>query len=102
MFLVSGQISILELRDWLKEKRKAYLFDLRDSDDFKKNSIKYFQNIPAAKISKLISQIDPENTVLLLCQDGQASVKAQKIFSSCGIQSYVIRGGFNDWQKVFG
>ena len=49
MFLVSGQISILELRDWLKEKRKAYLFDLRDSDDFKKNSIKYFQIYPLLK-----------------------------------------------------
>ena len=49
MFLVSGQISILELRDWLKEKRKAYLFDLRDSDDFKKIVSNIFKIYPLLK-----------------------------------------------------
>ncbi len=101
MEVIEGQISILEARDWIKEGRKAYLLDLRDKASFDKYKIKPFQNIAADKVSKIISQIDTENAILLICQDGTESVKAQKIFSSCGIQSYVVRGGINYWQKVF-
>ncbi len=101
MEIIEGQISVLDTRDWIKEGKKAYLLDLRDKASFQKYSIKPFQNISANNISKIIPQIDPENEVLLLCQDGKESTKAQKIFSSCGIQSYVVRGGINYWQKIF-
>ena len=101
MEAIEGQISVLEARDWIKECRKAYLLDLRDKASFDEYQVKPFQNVPAVKISKIIPQIDTENTVLLICQDGIESIKAQKMFSSCGIQSYIVRGGINYWKKIF-
>ena len=101
MEIIEGQISVLDTRDWIKEGKKAYLLDLRDKASFDEYKVKPFQNVPAAKISKIIPQIDPENEILLLCQDGKESAKAQKIFSSCGIQSYIVRGGINYWKKIF-
>lgn len=101
MFSAEGQISVVEAKNWILEKKKAYLFDLRSEAGFKKYNINHFQNIPASKINKVIPQIDSDNIVFFICEDGTESVKAQKVFASCGIETYVIRGGINDWKKIF-
>ncbi len=97
---IEGQVSPIDVKEWIAQKKQCYLFDLRDKEESQKNPIKPFQVIPATQVSKIIPQINTENIVFLLCQDSTRSIEAQKIFASCGISSFVIRGGATDWQKI--
>lgn len=99
--IIDGQASPIDVREWIMQNKACYLFDLRPKEEAQTNPAKPFQNIPFQVISKIIPQIDTDNTVFLLCEDTTKSTEAQKIFASCGISSYVVHGGTKDWLRLF-
>ena len=99
--IIEGQVSPIDTKEWMSQNKPCYLFDLRSKEEAKTDPIKHFQNIPFHVINKIIPQINTENKVFLLCDDSTKSINAQKIFASCGIISYAVRGGTKDWQHLF-
>lgn len=99
--VIEGQVSPIDAKEWISQNKPCYLFDLRSKEEAKTNPVKPFQNIPFHVVSKIIPQINTENALFLLCDDATKNMDAQKIFASCGIASYVIRGGTKDWQHLF-
>lgn len=97
---IDKEVTVIEARDWIAENRSLHLIDVRSEAEYEKGSIPGFRNIPLQNLSRAIPELDSKRVALLLCANGDESTKGQQLLEACGMRSYVIRGGIQDWSEV--
>ena len=85
----------------LVNRQQAAIIDLREQVDFRKGHIVDAINIPYAKLSERVGELDNlrERPVILVCKLGQFSSAAGKQLLAKGFkQVYRLSGGISEWQ----
>ena len=94
------EVTVIEARDWIKEKKTLQLIDVRPADEFEKVSIKGFQNIPLSELSRSLPELNIKSIALIISHHGEIAHKAQTLLQACEIKSFMIRGGIDDWSQI--
>ena len=87
----------------LINRRNAVVLDLRNADDFSKGHLPSARNLQFSELEAKVGQFvkNKSNPVLLVCQDGQQSRKAQRMVKDAGFaEVHVLEGGVNAWQRA--
>ena len=98
---MEAEKNVIDARDMLLTDN-VMLIDVRSPEQFEKRNIANSINIPLSRISQDMPKLDVKKTYLLICNDGALSRQALKVFEACRFKSHVIRGGMQDWMRVFG
>lgn len=84
----------------------AWVVDIREEDNFKKEHIEGASNLPTAIIEKSIEpalkkQRDPAN-ILLYCSNGSQSASVIKKLSALSLNAklHFLQGGINAWKEA--
>lgn len=87
----------------LINRSNAVVIDLRSADDFAKGHLPSARHIEFGELEAKVAQIgkNKSNPVLLVCQTGQQSHKAQRLVQEAGFaEVHVLDGGVNAWQQA--
>ena len=87
----------------LINRRNAVVVDLRSADEFANGHLPAARNLPFGEFEAKIGQFvkNRNNPLLLVCQSGQQSHKAQRAAKEAGFaEVHVLDGGVNAWQKA--
>ncbi|TGB02855.1 rhodanese-like domain-containing protein [Halobacillus salinus] len=91
-------ISGAEVQQLTKDKKTQFI-DVRTTGEFKRNHRKPFKNIPLSDLNKRSSELNKEESIVLLCQSGMRSMKAAKQLKKQGFTKIInVRGGLGGWQ----
>ncbi len=91
------EISYGYLGELMKEK-KAFLIDVRSSQEYEEGHINGAINLPVYNIEKQITKVVPNknDVVILYCLTGNRSKKAKKILEKLGYtEVYNLKGGID-------
>ncbi|WP_322058973.1 rhodanese-like domain-containing protein [Paraburkholderia sp. J63] len=86
----------------LINRRNAVVIDLRSADDFAKGHLPAARHLEFGELAKVGQFVkNKSNPVLLVCQTGQQSHKAQRLVKDAGFaEVHVLDGGVNAWQQA--
>lgn len=97
-----GGVSAAEATQ-LINRRNAVVIDLRSADDFAKGHLPSARHLEFAELQAKVAQFvkNKSNPVLLVCQTGQQSHKAERLVKDAGFaEVHVLDGGVNAWQQA--
>ncbi|MCG5077146.1 rhodanese-like domain-containing protein [Paraburkholderia tagetis] len=97
-----GGISAAEATQ-LINRRNAVVIDLRSAADFAKGHLPAARHLEFGELQAKVGQLvkNKSNPVLLVCQTGQQSHKAQRLVKDAGFaEVHVLDGGVNAWQQA--
>ncbi|WP_213297797.1 rhodanese-like domain-containing protein [Paraburkholderia sacchari] len=97
-----GGVSAAEATQ-LINRRNAVVIDLRSADDFAKGHLPAARHLEFGELQTKVAQFvkNKSNPVLLVCQTGQQSHKAQRLVKDAGFaEVHVLDGGVNAWQQA--
>jgi rhodanese-related sulfurtransferase len=97
-----GGVSAAEATQ-LINRRNAVVIDLRSADEFAKGHLPSARQLAIGELESKAGQIakNKSNPVLLVCQTGQQSLKAQRLVKEAGFaEVHVLDGGVDAWQKA--
>lgn len=101
MFVKTAKISIYEAQKRLA--KGACLLDIRDDASYAKLHVPGSHSVPrldAVKAKAVLSQVRPEQDVLLMCYHGISSVAAADQIARVGHRAFSVEGGFSAWQAA--
>jgi len=85
----------------LINSRHAQVVDVRAADEFAAGSVPNAKNIPLADIARRGTELRKDRPVILICNDGRASVRAAQPLRAGGIgEVYVLTGGVAAWREA--
>jgi len=87
----------------LINRSNAAVLDLRSADAFANGHLPSARNLPFPELEAKIGQFvkNKNNPLLLVCQTGQQSHKAQRIVKDAGFaEVHVLDGGVDAWHKA--
>ncbi|MEN8223663.1 MAG: rhodanese-like domain-containing protein [Acidobacteriota bacterium] len=97
------QISPETLSEWVVEERKDYLLiDIRSEKEFNEGNIKTSENIPLKDLlskNTLDDLSQDQKTIILYSNGSSHASQAWLVLSSAGLDSYILEGGMNYWNK---
>lgn len=95
------EISIKEFDD-LFSKEKIRIIDVREKNELPLVSEFELDQIPLSEFEENISSIDLSDTIVLICQTGNRSIKAVEILKqkTADCKAYSLTGGIEAWKKI--
>jgi rhodanese-related sulfurtransferase len=106
------QISVEELAS--SKLKSIVLIDVRSQDEYSEDHIANSQLVPLLEIEgelgiqrvkNIVERYEKKHqakpTVVLYCTSGMRSIKANKLLSDRGYQSFTLTGGITAWRKQF-
>jgi rhodanese-related sulfurtransferase len=87
----------------LVNRQNAVMLDVRDTEEFKANSIANARNIPLAELEKRLDEISKyrNKPVIAICATGNRSGRAVSILRKAGFeQPYNLAGGIAAWREA--
>ncbi|CAN0623721.1 Rhodanese-like protein [Burkholderia multivorans] len=87
----------------LINRRNAVVIDLRPATEFAAGHLPSARQIEAAEIGAKLAQVakNKSTPVLLVCQNGQQSLKAVREVEAAGYaEVHVLEGGVSAWQQA--
>ena len=96
------EISIDEVNQWMQEKRKFHLVDVREDNEWDAGFIPNAKHIGKGVIERDIETTIPEKneSIVLYCGGGYRSAIAAKALQDMGYQKVLsMAGGFRGWQQ---
>ena len=91
------QMNVDHLFDQYK-KTNAWIWDVREPDEYAFEHIENTTNIPLGKISERFHEIAKDQIIYVLCQSGIRSEQAVQQLSSAGYKSILVQGGLTAWK----
>lgn len=93
-------ISVMQLEEWMKERRRLLLIDLREKDDYEKGHIMCAVHVPYNDGKNwMIRGTRPDRVIVCICYRGASSIRAAKKLASMGYQAYAVYGGMEAWEQ---
>lgn len=96
-------ITAEELKDWIGEKKKIEIIDVRSKGEFGEGTIKGFKhyNLFDSSFKSRISKLDKSKTYVVYCRSGSRSRSACNFMANQGFENvYNLRGGIMSWNRV--
>jgi adenylyltransferase/sulfurtransferase len=88
------------LADRLKRRENLALIDVRDPQERQISSIEGAISIPLQQIERRLSELNPNQEIVLFCRTGVRSAQALQRLSDAGFQNvWHLRGGINAWAE---
>ena len=80
----------------------ALLFDIRDQNSFLMAHPNEAIHLHNDNLSMLLSPLDKDQTILVLCYKGNSSQGAAQFIYEQGFKNvFSVNGGFNTWQALY-
>ncbi len=98
-----NSISASELKEWMKNKDKFEIIDVRSKNEFGEGTIKGFKhyNLFDSSFKSRISKLDKSKKYVVYCRSGNRSRSACNIMSKSGFENvYNLKGGIMGWNSV--
>ena len=96
-------ISAHELKDWMKDRKKFEVIDVRSKGEFSEGTIKGFKhfNLFDSSFNSRVAKLDKSKTYVVYCRSGGRSRRACNIMYNQGIENvYNLKGGIMSWNRV--
>lgn len=90
-------IDYKDVKEILKEDRKALLIDVRSEQEFEEGHLEGSINIPIYELKENYKKISEASAIIVYCQSGIRSRKAIKILKEKGFKNiYELKGGLDE------
>jgi len=104
MNLFTGGTPQMDIDTYMNEyhnKNNHVLIDVRTPGEFKSGHVAKAKNIPLNTISKKMSSIPKDKTVVLICRSGSRSGMAARQLANAGYENVInLKGGVMRWQGL--
>jgi rhodanese-related sulfurtransferase len=87
----------------LINRRNAVVIDVRSADDFAKGHLPQARHVKPDELKAKVGQVakNKNTPVLLVCQTGQHSGKAENVLKEAGYaEVFTLQGGVNAWLQA--
>lgn len=93
-------VSVNETNEALKDK-DAQFIDVRSVGEYKSRHAKKAINFPLDKLESLLSKLNKNKPVYVICQSGMRSMRGASILESAGFtEVYNVSGGTIAWMSA--
>ena len=90
MLMISGEIN------------EYFLLDVREHDDFQKERIPGFVNIPYSELSMKIDEIPTGEKVIIISKKGLIAAQISSLLNACGYRTWTLREGIEGYIDIGG
>jgi NADPH-dependent 2,4-dienoyl-CoA reductase/sulfur reductase-like enzyme/rhodanese-related sulfurtransferase len=91
---LNGLEKIISMDEYLKNKDKYYLLDVRSSAENRAKAIEGSHNIPINHLRERLNEIPKDKPIAVYCLVGYRGYIAQRILDQKGYEAYNLDGGF--------
>ncbi|MCD8221844.1 MAG: rhodanese-like domain-containing protein [Clostridiales bacterium] len=92
-------ISVMQLDQWIKEKRPLFLVDIRERESYEADHISGAVCINEEELLACPeAYLKKEETTVLICYHGALSIRAARKLSASGYTVYSVSGGMEAWK----
>jgi len=96
-----GNIDVAEARDLIGEKGELVILDVRTVSEYESGHLEGAINIPVEVLSGRLSELNPNDELLVYCRTGNRSTTAVGILKENGYDRiYHMDGGINTWNSA--
>jgi rhodanese-related sulfurtransferase len=96
-----GNVDVAEARDLIWEKGELVILDVRTVSEYESGHLEGAINIPVEVLSGRLSELNPNDELLVYCRTGNRSTTAVGILSENGYDRiYHMDGGINAWNSA--
>ena len=96
-----GNIDVAEARDLIGEKGELVILDVRTVSEYESGHLEGAINIPVEVLGGRLSELNPNDELLVYCRTGNRSTTAVGILSENGYDRiYHMDGGINAWNSA--
>lgn len=93
------EITVAELKQRLSGPNKPFLLDVRRPDEFEQSHIEGAKHIPIDQLEARLSELNPQDEIVVNCKGGGRSSRACAFLESKGFVNVVnLLGGNDQWQ----
>lgn len=94
-------ISAAQLEQYLKEKRRIFLVDLRDRSAFAREHIRGAINIPVEELPERLYELPVDRLIVLYCYHGPHSMRAARWLDQMGYEAADVYGGIEAYRGSY-
>lgn len=95
------EITAAELAERLKSGPSLYLLDVREPHELSISSLPGAVNLPLGQLAGQISELDPNQEIIIFCKSGIRSARALEILLGAGFRNVKhLQGGINAWART--
>ena len=92
------EITAAELKDWMDEKKKFVLVDVREPSEYEINRIPGAKLIPLGNLPERVNELDSADEIVVHCHFGGRSAKAAALLKQMGFKKVKnLQGGIDAW-----
>jgi rhodanese-related sulfurtransferase len=96
-----GNVDVAEARDLIGEKGGLVILDVRTVSEYESGHLEGAINIPVEALSGRLSELNPNDELLVYCRTGNRSTTAVGILSENGYERiYHMDGGIVAWENA--
>ncbi|MEW6308241.1 MAG: rhodanese-like domain-containing protein [Bacillota bacterium] len=103
MTATSDDLDVRQLSKLLAQNSKLFLLDVREPEEFAKDSIPGSVNVPLRGLPKYLAQLSPDDTIVCICESGRRSRIAAGALARLGYkQVRNFTAGMKGWREQSG
>ncbi len=92
------EISAIELKKWIDQKKKFRLIDVREPNEYQINQIPGSKLIPLGNLPERVHELDTADEIVVQCHFGGRSAKAAEFLGKMGYKKVKnLAGGIDAW-----
>jgi len=92
------QLSATELKNKIQQEEKLFLLDVREPNEYEYGHIANSILIPLNQIPNRLSELDPEQEIVVICHHGMRSQQAANYLAQSGFKNISnLTGGIDAW-----
>ncbi len=94
------EISVTQLKQWMDQKKKFVLIDVREPSEYKINQIPGSRLIPLTNLPEKVHELDSADEIVVHCHFGGRSAKAAEFLGKAGFKKVKnLAGGIDAWSQ---
>jgi rhodanese-related sulfurtransferase len=93
-------LSVLEVKEKLKEGKRPFLLDVRQPEEFRSGHIAGAQLIPLGDLERRLTEVPRDREVVCICASGHRSVPAVSTLIAAGYTASSMKNGMIGWQMA--
>lgn|SRR5665647_310359 len=92
------KLSATELKNKIEQEEKLFLLDVREPNEYEYGHIANSVLIPLNQIPNRLSELDPEQEIVVICHHGMRSQQAANYLAQSGFKNISnLTGGIDAW-----
>jgi phage shock protein E len=92
-------LSASELNQKIKNGKRPFVLDVRQSEEFRDGHIQGAKLIPLGELKQKIQDLPKQREIICVCDSGSRSSSASRMLVKAGYQVFNLRGGMSSWER---